>query len=803
MSNFRHIKLCNWAKDVTFKSKPARGGVLPTPADALAHAQQLHEGYISALASFRQKKEELPEGAVAASGSYIDVIVKKDALLETWKSLDTKRGAQVMNMRSSDDESNKVTLYLTENRTNWLNNKLNAYSHSADTDNRRSRKLIDALDAVSPVRLESFFTVSGDYETVSDRIEEYEIWITGTEVDAEDIKHRIASVGVEYRNRTLTFDCMMVVLVKANREHLEMLPQVIDRISEIRKFRRPSILTNPEKGMQESREWESLIHECVPVEDNLVKVGILDSGVNHNHPLLNPFLPEDRCHSALADANLRDRANHGTGMAGLVLYGDLIDVIYDRDIKPITNELVSVKVIANTTNPDATDEHTAIILEDAIRKSEEDDAHLMTMAVTATESQEAIASATSAAIDETLYNDGTPESLLLVSAGNVDNNDGVGYPDYLWNNSVNDPAQSWNALTVGAFTEKIVISDVEYEGRQIVAPYGGVSPFSRTSRLWDNNMLIKPEILMEGGNAYWDGEGYFQWHDDLMLATTDARDYCTFSAFNATSAATALAGRLAGAIKHYNPELSALSIRALMVHSASWTNAMRNICTINGHLDMDLLVHTCGYGVPNWNKAVATHESYVTFIAEGELKPFAQGSGNELKHSNMHLFKLPWPKDILLDLGETEVTMRVTLSYYIQPSPGIKGKLKKFSYPSELLRFEVSTSQDTEDTFIHRVANTANEGEDVLSNDTNRWRIGINRRNQGSIHSDFICETAAQIAAYDKIAIYPATGWWKTRKSMLEKGIKYALVVSLETPNVDIYTPISQIIESTVEIPNS
>ena len=169
----------------------------------------------------------------------------------------------------------------------------------------------------------------------------------------------------------------------------------------------------------------------------------------------------------------------------------------------------------------------------------------------------------------------------------------------------------------------------------------------------------------------------------------------------------------------------------------------------------------------------------------------------------MHLFKLPWPKDILLDLGETEVTMRVTLSYYIQPSPGIKGKLKKYSYPSELLRFDVSTSQDTEETFTHRVANTASDGENVLSNDTSRWWIGINRRNQGSIHSDFICETAAQIAAYDKIAIYPATGWWKTRKSMLEKGIKYALVVSLETPNVDIYTPISQIIESSVEIPNS
>lgn len=803
MSDFRHIILDSSAKDVTFKSKSARGGMLPTPADALRHAQQLHEGYMSALDSFRQKKEDLPEGAVAASGLYIDVIVKKEAQLATWKSLDTKQGAQVMNIRLSGDESSKATLYLAEDRTDWLCKKLDAYKRSPNIENRRSRQLIDALDGVEPITLESFFTIAGDFATVSEIDVEYELWITGTEIDSEDIKRRIASVGVEYRNRTLTFDCMMVVLVKANRERLEKLPQVLDNISEIRRFRRPSILANPENGMRESLEWERLIRECVPVEEALVKVGVLDSGVYHNHPLLCTYLPEDRCHSALADGNLKDRANHGTGMAGLVLYGDLTDVIFERDIKPVTNELVSVKVIANRINPDATDEHTAIILEDAIRQSENEGAHLMTLAVTTPVSNEAVATATSAAIDEVLYNDGNPESMLLVSAGDIRDNKGVGYPDYLWNYSVEDPAQSWNALAVGAFTEKVIIGDVEYEGRQIVAPRGGVSPFSCTSRLWGKNMLIKPEIMMEGGNAYWDGEGNFQWHDDLMLATTDAHEHCTFGAFNATSAATALAGRLAGAIKHYNPGLSALSIRALMVHSASWTEAMKDICTVNGQLDMDLLLHTCGYGVPDWNKAVATHESYVTFIAEGELKPFAEGSGNELKHVNMHLFKLPWPKDILLDIGDREVTMRVTLSYYIQPSPGVKGKIKKFSYPSELLRFEVSTSQDTEDSFTHRVANTAAEEENVLSNDRNRWKIGINRRNQGSIHSDFICQTAAQIAAYDKIAIYPATGWWKTRKSMLEKGVKYSLIVSLETPNIDIYSPITQIIANSVEILNS
>lgn len=801
MSDYSHFTLRNCSENVTFKSRSAMGKQLPAPDDAVRHAQHLREGYDAALASFRLKKEALPDGANAASGVYVDVTVRRDAPLSTWNSLDTKKGAKIMNMRSVDETTDRVTLYLAEKSVDWLDKQIEAYESSENTEKRKRRSLVDALNDVDSISLASFFTVEGEFETVNDNPAEYELWIAGMQNDVDDIKSRLASVNIEYRNRVIVFDNVTVVLVKANRGQLEKLPQVLDLISEIRKFKRPSILTNPSGGLSEAREWERLIRECMPVENNpLTKIGILDSGVNYNHPLISPFLTKERCHSVLADGNIRDIANHGTGVAGLVLYGDFTEVLHDNNIRPVTNELVSVKVIANSTNPDATDEHTAIILEDAIRQSEEDGANLMTMTVTSEECNNAVASATSAAIDETLYNGGDPESLLFISAGNISNNDGVDYPDFLWNNPVQDPAQSWNAISVGAFTDKVLIDDVEYEGKRIVAPRGGVSPFSRTSRLWDNNMPIKPEILMEGGNAYWDGEG-FSWHDDLMLVTASSREIAPFNAFNATSAATALAGRLAGAIKYHNPELSALSIRALMVHSASWTEAMKQMCMDNGQLNKDLLVHTCGYGVPDWGKATATHESYVTFVAEEELHPFAI-SGSGLKHANMHFFNLPWPRELLLDMGDVEVTMRVTLSYYIQPAPGVKEKLKKFSYPSELLRFEVSTSQDTEESFKKRVANTAEEDDEVLSNDTSRWEIGIQRRNQGSIHSDSIKETAAQIAAYNMIAVYPATGWWKNRKSMLEKGIKYSLVVSLEAPGVDLYTPISLIVANTITVAN-
>lgn len=42
------------------------------------------------------------------------------------------------------------------------------------------------------------------------------------------------------------------------------------------------------------------------------------------------------------------------------------------------------------------------------------------------------------------------------------------------------------------------------------------------------------------------------------------------------------------------------------------------------------------------------------------------------------------------------------------------------------------------------------------------------------------------------IAVYPSGGWYKYRKSYLNQSVKYALVVSLETPSQDIYTEIAE-----------
>lgn len=195
-----------------------------------------------------------------------------------------------------------------------------------------------------------------------------------------------------------------------------------------------------------------------------------------------------------------------------------------------------------------------------------------------------------------------------------------------------------------------------------------------------------------------------------------------------------------------NPTLSPLTIRGLMVHSAEWTDEMVRQCSNNGIRNIDLLLHSCGYGVPNEQKAVMSDESHVTFIAEQEIHPF-DGNSKKCRFDNMHILELSWPKDLLENMGEVEVKMKVTLSFYIQPAPGAKTRLDKYAYPSSLLRFDVKTAEESYEQFEKRISHVFQDGVDKSLNDTGRWQIGIQRRNRGSVISDSFVDSAVKIAS--------------------------------------------------------
>ncbi len=70
----------------------------------------------------------------------------------------------------------------------------------------------------------------------------------------------------------------------------------------------------------------------------------------------------------------------------------------------------------------------------------------------------------------------------------------------------------------------------------------------------------------------------------------------------------------------------------------------------------------------------------LTLISQAEMQPYDR-VGSRYVTRDLHLYELPWPVDVLRDLGETAVTMRVTLSYYIEPGPGEVGWKTRYRYP--------------------------------------------------------------------------------------------------------------------------
>jgi hypothetical protein len=136
---------------------------------------------------------------------------------------------------------------------------------------------------------------------------------------------------------------------------------------------------------------------------------------------------------------------------------------------------------------------------------------------------------------------------MLISAGNTDNFS-FGAGQYLErgdpaDNEIQAPVQAWNALAVGAFTQKVGLPDEEAAATTALAPFGDFSPFSRTAS-WSSHRPLKPDVVLEGGNWASSACPVPMRHGFLSLLLTHHNYPVRWLTFTYdTSAATALAGR--------------------------------------------------------------------------------------------------------------------------------------------------------------------------------------------------------------------------------------------------------------------
>jgi hypothetical protein len=284
--------------------------------------------------------------------------------------------------------------------------------------------------------------------------------------------------------------------------------------------------------------------------------------------------------------------------------------------------------------------------------------------------------------------------------------------------------------------------------------------------------------------------------DDLSLLTTYMGNGRLLTTTRDTSPATALAARMAAIIWSHHPNFWPETVRALMVHSASWTPAMINRFPGNTKSVILRCLRCYGYGVPDLQRALYSANNAVTMIYEGELRPFRKEK-SEIKTNHMNLHELPWPVEVLEEWGQEQITMRVTLSYFVEPSPGGVSWVVNSRYASHGLRFDVIRPTEGVEGFKKRMSRAFWDSPMEFpksARESRHWAVGEDSRTLGSLHSDWWTGTAAELARSGRIVVYPVSGWWKDRKHLerYDQPARYSLLVSIKSRkrSIDLYTPI-------------
>jgi len=719
-----------------------------------------------------------------------------------------------------------ATVFVPEGKLSAFEKKLHDYLSEKKNKNggaMDNRPLIDAIRSFRVAALEALWT--DDLDQLPDDTEQgfwWEVWLP-VRGNRQGVIHDFTllanTIGIEVSPQSLRFPENSVLLAKGNRRQFSQTSLLLNNISELRRAKETATFFD-EMPANQQQEWaDELLNRTSfsEVTDTTPYVCILDTGVNIGHPLLNSVIANEDQFSLDEEWTGTDDHGHGTGSAGLVAWGDLTSVLEDDSAIEIHHRLESVKALRH--HGDNEGKHLGIVTADSIFLPEIENpfrTRIISMALSATDTKDrGRPSAWSATIDslsaDYLGENKNPRIIVLPTGNSCSNSIEISdYPDYNIVRDIHDPGQAWNAITVGAYTNKVAITEEDSSDYTTLAPFGGLSPFSTTSTTWKPSTPIKPEIVFEGGNVGVNQHGCLSFPSLNLLTTHNEITTRLFSTFNATSAATALASRFAADIYVQYPELWPETVRALMVHSAQWTDAMREQFSDGNtpRQQAQYRVRCVGFGVPDLERALWSASNSLALVIEDQLQPFDKIKGKAVATRDMHLHDLPWPKESLLALGETIVEMTVTLSYFIEPNPSSRGVKGKYSYPSHNLKFDVKRATESLDDFrkrINRQARDEEEGTPGKTTDPN-WLFGSQFRHKGSIHKDVWSGTAADLAERGKIAIYPAIGWWKTRTKLerYNKSARYALIVSILVPDVktDIYNEVfNQLeIEQLVEV---
>ena len=837
---YPHLFIPNAPDSINYRNPAGGGGSFEAPgrSNRTGHADRL----LAALDNARQEAENTKDERTAVAlpareGTYLEIESAPEFDLPIGSLEDRGAGINLLNVRREINNEGKsltkATIYVPHGKHTRLINKIQKYrDEQTKTGAPKNRNLVASIEHIRRALLHSFWYDPVEFIPKNNVQEWCEAWLVTSAENREELstafRDLAQKLNLETQDGDIRFVERTVLLLKANANELDSLLSSFEHIAEFRRAKETAAFWTDFPNAQQA-EWVENLSARLKFSSNIsTSICVLDTGVNHGHPLLTPLITEEQCDSVVSDWGVADSHGHGTAMCGTVTFGENLGLQLQTDTPvEIPFEIESIKLIP------APGKHTGenfygVRTLQAFSRAQIINAErnrVFCLAITSEDGRDlGRPSSWSGAIDKAISGaeDGI-RRLCVVSAGNVqDPNEWKSYPDANFTNSMHDPAQAWNALSVGSVTFMDQIGDADLAAKyRPLARSGQLSPYSSTSRTWDQRWPNKPDIVLEGGNVGIDNENFASQFDSMSLLSLGHKPQEALLGANyATSASAGLAAEMCARLWAAYPDAWPETIRGLMVHSAQWTDQLKEQLHSIGSTPTDNmanLLRVVGYGVPDFQRAMQSAQNSLTLIAQEMMQPFE--IGKETKPDNekpttfkrardMHLYTLPWPKEALDSLpAETPITIDITLSYFVEPAPGEKGWRDKYRYRSHGLDFNIKKPTEDEDAFVLRLNKAVRDTDGDYGGASVNWAIGEKKgRTHGSIHRDWVEMTAEEVKSCGLIGVYPRSGWWKERDH-LDRGnasTRYSLIVTLRTPDsnidVDIYTPVASLIGTPVEV---
>lgn len=828
-----HLVVAGSARSQDF-TRPGRGGRKIRPiADAGEHGRGLADQWSDARDDYAAAADAtgLSEDEMRASGIVIAIEAASQEFPLQLDSLDgrtTHKPPRVkwalLSVRPGSGESGETAIvWVADDYLDEFLLRLEQYAADRTAKGKpRHEGLVANMAAIRSAVLRDLWTSRG--EPPEEGRFWWELWIRRTNDGVDRLRAWASARQILIVDDLLRLDQRDVLLVQCSWGELEQLPFTAVPLAEVR------LAPTADSALDlDSSDQDILLRDLserlrfVGDGSACASVCVLDTGVLHGHLLLAIATSDEDVHTIFPSGSTADDHGHGTQMAGLALFGPLDPLLTSSRPVVLRHRLESVRLHGRVESESRSERFPlntvrAVSLPEIAAPRRR---RSFALAITANDGDGSLPSTWSVAIDAMAAGvdidvqenavellgapDGDSSRLFLIAAGNRQDLEHDAYLDRCDLALIHEPAQAWNALTVGAYTNMDVLpSDPTLKGWEAVGSVGDLSPYSSTgvqlAAQWPN----KPDICMEGGNYIHDGAGFASSHWSMSPLTTGHQDVVALTDMRDTSAATAQAARLAALVHAEYPQFWPETTRGLLVHSAEWTSPMRSAITgANSKAQQRAMLRRYGWGVPSEEAVLRSARDSVTLIVQDEFQPFY---GNDFAMREFRLHELPWPEDALRDLGSATVTVRITLSYFVEPNASRRGWRRKFAYQSHGLRFDMRRPLETTAAFVRRVNLDAERDEDGNVTDAtgaSNWLVGPTNRNRGSLHADIWTGSAVELAECGVVAVHAVGGWWKNnrRKDRIDLPVRYALLISLTTDAVeaDIYAPIAAQIGIPVE----